>query len=170
MPFDATAHPAAADTVAAGKQALVGRAAVAARVAPIGGIAAASMRQATRWAGQHAALLLARVRRSSRTGAGRYVIAAEGLAAAGEMIARYRGGGRFTSDDEIARVTAVLRDLRVRDNAWPGWTRRTRTRTGGCGSTRPATQPGHVAAPAALLALASSCQHQVMARAMIRPA
>ena len=34
------------------------------------------------------------------------------------MIARYRGGGRFTSDDEIARLTAVLRDLRVRDDAW----------------------------------------------------
>jgi len=41
-----------------------------------------------------------------------------GLAAAGEMIARYRGGGRFTSDDEIARLTAALRDLRVRDDAW----------------------------------------------------
>ena len=47
VPFDLTAHCAAADMAAAGKQVLAGRAAVAARVAPIGGIAAESMRQAT---------------------------------------------------------------------------------------------------------------------------
>ncbi len=102
---------------AAGKQVLAGRAAVAARVAPVGGIAAESMRQATRRAEQHAAQLLAKVRRSSRIGAARHMIAAEGLATVGGMIVRYRGGGRFTSDDEIARITVALRDLRVRDDA-----------------------------------------------------
>ena len=78
---------------AAGKQVLAGRAAVAARLAPVGGIAAESMRQATRRAEQHAARLLTKVRRSSRIGAARHMIAAEGLAAAGTMITRYRGGG-----------------------------------------------------------------------------
>jgi hypothetical protein len=165
VPFDATAHPAAADMAAAGKQVLADRPAVAARVAPVGGIAAESMRQATRRAEQHVARLLAKVRRSSRFGAARHMIAAEGLAAAGEMIARYRGGGRFTSDYEVALLTVALRDLRVRDDAWARmdpahtdahlrlWTDVTRR-----------AQPGHVAAPATLLALASRRQHQVMAR------
>ncbi len=153
VPFDATAHPVAADMAAAGKQVLAGRAAVAARVAPIGGIAAESMRQATRRAEQHAARLLAKVRRSSRIGAARHMIAAEGLAAVGGMIVHYRGGGRFTSDYEIARITVALRDLRVRDDAWARmdpshtdahlrlWTDVVRR-----------AQPGYVAAPAALLA------------------
>ena len=66
VPFDATAHPVAADMAAAGKQVLAGRAAVAARVAPLGGIAAESMRQATRRAERHVAQLLAKVRKSGR--------------------------------------------------------------------------------------------------------
>ncbi len=153
VPFDPAAHPAAADMAAAGKQVLAGRVAVAARVAPIGGIAAESMRQATRRAEQHAARLLAKVRRSARIGAARHMIAAEGLAAVGQMITRYRGGGRFTSDDEIARITVALRDLRVRDDAWA---RMDPSQTDAhlrlwIDVTRRA-QPGHVAAPAALLA------------------
>ena len=165
VPFDATAHPVAADMAAAGKQVLADRAAVAARVAPIGGIAAESMRQATRRAGQHAARLLAKVRRSARIGAARYMIAAERLATVGGMIVRYRGGGRFTSDYEIARITVALRDLRVRDDAWARmdpshadahlrlWIDVTRR-----------AQPRLLAAPAALLAWASSRQPQVTAR------
>jgi len=39
------------------------------------------------------------------------------LAAVGAMIIRYRGGSRFTTDDEIARITVTLRDPRVRDDA-----------------------------------------------------
>jgi Domain of unknown function (DUF4192) len=85
------------------------------------------------------------------------MIAAEGLAAVGAMIARYRDGGRFTSDDEIARVTVALRDLRVRDDAWarmdpahaeqhqPLWIDVVRR-----------AQPGYVAASAALFVLANS--------------
>ncbi len=159
VPFDATAaDPAEAEALAAvGDRVLAGRAAVAARVAPLGGIAAESMRQATRRAEQHVARLLAKVRKSARLGAARQMIAAEGLAAVGAIIARYRDGGRFTTDDEIARITVALRDLRVRDDAWarmdPGhsgahqrlWTNVVRR-----------AQPGYVAAPAALLALASS--------------
>jgi hypothetical protein len=57
------------------------------------------------------------------------------LAAAGEMIARYRSGGRSTSDDEIARLTVALRDLRVRDDAWARMDPLTPTRTCSCGAT-----------------------------------
>jgi Domain of unknown function (DUF4192) len=155
VPFDtAAADPAEAEALAAvGDRVLAGRAALAARVAPLGGIAAESMRQATRRAEQHVTRLLAKVRKSSRLGAARHMIAAEGLAAVGAMISRYRDGGRFTSDDEIARITVALRDLRVRDDAWARmdpahadahqrlWIDVVRR-----------AQPGHVAAPAALLA------------------
>ena len=155
VPFDAVAaDPAEAEALAAvSDRVLATRAAVAARVAPLGGIARESMRQATRRAEQHIARLLAKVRKSARLGAARHMIAAEGLAAVGALIARYRDGGRFTSDDEIARITVALRDLRVRDDAWarmdPGhsdahqrlWTDVVRR-----------AQPGYVAAPAALLA------------------
>jgi hypothetical protein len=132
---------------------LADRAAVAARVAPLGGIAADSMRQATRQAEQHIAQLLAKVRKSARLGAARHMIASEGLAAVGAMIARYRGGDRFTSDYEIARIAVALRDLRVRDDAWARmdpahadahlrlWIDVVRR-----------AQPRYVAAPAALLA------------------
>jgi hypothetical protein len=81
------------------------------------------------------------------------MIAAEGLAAVGAMIARYRGGGRFTSDYEIARITVALHDLRVRDDAWARMDPR-----GADEHCRlwvdvvRRAQPGHVAAPAALLA------------------
>ena len=152
-PFDVTDHSDSAEMAAAGTHVLASRAAVAARVAPLGGIAAESMRQATRRAERHVAQLLAKVRASSRLGAARHMIAAEGLAAVGAMIARYRDGGRFTSDYEVARLTVALRDLRVRDDAWARmdpahagahlqlWTDVTRR-----------AQPGYVAAPAALLA------------------
>ena len=119
-PFDpAAADPAMAAALARlGGPVLAGRAAMAARVAPLGGIAAESMRQATRRAEQHIARLLAKVRKSARLGAARHMIVAEGLAAVGAMIARYRDGGRFATDDEIARISVALRDLRVRDDAW----------------------------------------------------
>ncbi len=167
VPFDtAAADPAEAAALASvGDRVLASRAAVAARVAPLGGIAAESMRQATRRAEQHIARLLAKVRKSARLGAARHMIAAEGLAAVGAMIARYRDGGRFTSDDEIARITVALRDLRVRDDAWA---RMDPSHAEGhqrlwIDVVRRA-QPGYVAASAALLALASGRQPQVTAR------
>ena len=155
VPFDAAAaDPAEAEALAAvGARVLASRTALAARVAPLGGIAAVSMRQATRRAERHIAQLLAKVRKSARLGAARHMIAAEGLAAVGAMITRYRGGGRFTSDYEVARITVALRELRIRDDAWARmdpayadehrrlWTDVVRR-----------AQPGYVAAPAALLA------------------
>jgi Domain of unknown function (DUF4192) len=152
VPLDPDLHSAAA-LADFGLPVLADRTALAARVAPLSGIAAESMRQATRRAEQHVAQLLAKVRKSARLGAARQMIATEGLAAVGAMIARYREGGRFTTDYEVARLTVALQDLRVRDDAWarmdPGhsaahqrlWTDVTRR-----------AQPGHVAASAALLA------------------
>jgi hypothetical protein len=154
VPFEPDPQAArAAALIGAGTPVLASRAAVAALVAPLGGIAAKSMRQATGRAERHVAQLLAKVRKSGRLGAVRHMIAAEGLAVVGAMIARYRGGDRFTSDYEIARITVALRDLRVRDDAWARmdpahaeahqrlWIDVTRR-----------AQPGYVAAPAALLA------------------
>ena len=136
-----------------GAPVLADRAALAARVAPLGGVTAESMRQATRRAERHVAQLLGKIRKSSRLGAARQMIAAESLAAVGAMIATYRRGGRFSTDYEIARITVALRDLRVRDDAWARmdpahaephlrlWIDVVRR-----------AQPGYVAAPAALLA------------------
>ena len=151
-PFDPET-PAAAAMTAAGMPVLADRAAVAARVAPLGGTDAVSMRQATRRAERHASRLLARVRKSARLGAARQMIAAAGLNAVGAMIAAYRGGGSYATDYQIAWVTVALRDLRVRDDAWARmdpahldahrrlWIDVTRR-----------AQPGYVAAPASLLA------------------
>jgi hypothetical protein len=151
-PFAADSRSAFALTRAGG-QVLADRAAVAARVAPLGGIDAESMRQATRRAERHVRQLLARVRKSSRLGAARRMIAAEGLNAVGSMIGTYRAGGRYATDYQLAWITVTLRDLRVRDDAWARmdpehadahrrlWTDVTRR-----------AQPGYVAAPASLLA------------------
>ena len=152
-PFDPGAHSAAAAMASAGNRVLADRAAVAARVAPLGGIAAQSMRQATRRAEQHASQLLAKVRKSARIGAVRQMIAAEGLNAVGAMIATYRAGGKYTTDYQIAWITVALRDLRVRDDAWarmdPAYLDAHRRLW--IDMTRRA-QPGYVAAPASLLA------------------
>jgi hypothetical protein len=153
VPFDAAADPAEAADLARVGPVLASRAELAARVAPLGGIAAVSMRQATRRAERHVARLLAKVRRSARLGAARHMIAAEGLAAVGAMITRYRDGGRFTSDDEIARITVALRDVRVRDDAWARMdpAHRAAHLRLWIDVTRRA-QPRYAAAPAALLA------------------
>src|SRR5215472_7759650 len=147
------ASTAAAALAAAGTSVLADRAEVTARVAPVGGSTAASMRQATRRAERHASQLLAKVRKSARLGAARQMIAAAGLNAVGAMIAGYRDGGSFATDYQIAWITVALRDLRVRDDAWARmdpahldahrrlWIEVTRR-----------AQPGYVAAPASLLA------------------
>jgi hypothetical protein len=151
--FDPDSGPASAALALTEPPVLADRAAVAARVAPLGGIAAVSMHQATRRAERHVSQLLAKVRKSARLGAARQMIAAEGLNALGAMIATYRGGGRYATDYQIAWITVALRDLRVRDDAWARmdpahldahrrlWIDMTRR-----------AQPGYVAAPASLLA------------------
>jgi hypothetical protein len=152
-PFDPGEHSAAVAMACAGTEVLADRAAVAARVAPLGGIAAESMRQATRRAERHVSQLLAKARKSARLGAARQMIASEGLNAVGSMIATYRTGGRFTADYEIGRMTVALRELRVRDDAWARMDpahRNAHLRLW-IDVTRRA-EPGYVAAPAALLA------------------
>jgi hypothetical protein len=144
----------AAGTIApTASQVLPDRAAVAARVAPLGGIAAESMRQATRRAERHVTRLLSKIRKSGRLGAIRHLIAAEGLAEVGAMITTYRAGGTFSTDYQIAWMTVALRDLRVRDDAWARMdpAHRDAHRRLWTDVTRRA-QPGYVAAPAALLA------------------
>jgi len=158
-PFDLAARQAGdalstPDAAAAPRaQVLPSRAAVAARVAPLGGSAAESMRQATRRAERHVTQLLAQVRKSARRGAARHLVATEGLAAVGDMITTYRAGGKFTTDSQLARMTVALRDLRVRDDAWARMdpAHRDAHRRLWIDVTRRA-QPGYVAAPAALLA------------------
>jgi hypothetical protein len=153
VPFDAAAHPASAALAGREAPVLADRAAMAARIAPLRGKTEQSMRQATRRAERHVAQLLGKVRKSARIGAARHMIAAEGLAAVGRMIAAYRQGDATATDYEVAWLTVALKDLRVRDDAWarmdPGnreahrrlWTDVVRR-----------AQPGYVAAPASLLA------------------
>jgi hypothetical protein len=81
------------------------------------------------------------------------MIAAEGLTAVRDMIGIYRKGGRCADDYQVAWLTVALKDMRIRDDAWarmdPGnsqahqrlWT-----------DVVKRAQPGHVAAPASLLA------------------
>ena len=118
VPFDLTAHPAAAAMSAAGNKALRDRAALAATIAPLGGLAEESMRQAVRRAERHAAdLIRAGAASGGRSGAaGR--VTAEGLRAVSEAIGAYRRGGRITGDERLAWLAVSLSDLRVRDDAW----------------------------------------------------
>ena len=118
VPFDLAAHPAAAAMSAAGNKALRDRAALAATIAPLGGLAGESMRQATRRAERHAAgLIRAGAASGGRSGAAERVTA-EGLRAVSEAIGAYRRGGRITGDDRLAWLAVSLSDLRVRDDAW----------------------------------------------------
>jgi hypothetical protein len=136
-PFDPGEHPAAETMAAAGSKVLRDRAALAATIAPLTGLAADSMRQATRRAERRVTALIRAGRGSGSRGgqaaggpasrdpgsadsAGSAVppVIGEGLRAVGDAIAVYRGGGRITSDDQIAWLAVSLADLRVRDDAW----------------------------------------------------
>jgi uncharacterized protein DUF4192 len=151
--FDAESHPASAAMATAGAQVLAGREALAASIASLAGSTAEQMRRATRRAEQHVTEVIAKVRKSARLGAARHMIASEGLAAVSDMIALYRGGGSYTTDYQLAWLSVALKDLRVRDDAWARmepkdsaahrrlWTDVVRRAV-----------PGHVAAPASLLA------------------
>jgi hypothetical protein len=152
-PFDVTDHPAALAMASEGSQVLASRAELAATVAPVEGEAAESMHRATRRAEEHAARLVARVMRAGRRASARRLIAVAGLDTVSEIIVRYRRGEAFRSCDDAAWLSLVLRDLRVRDDAWSRmdprhreahlrlWTDLTRR-----------ARPGYVSAPASLLA------------------
>src|SRR5258708_7327300 len=70
------------------------------------------------------------------------------------MIAVYRRHGA-TADYEIAWVTVALRDLWVKDDAWARMDPAHRDAHRRLRTNMVLTQPGHVAAPAPLLALAA---------------
>jgi hypothetical protein len=151
-PFDVTDHPAARAMAADGAQVLASREQLAATVRPVTGDAAERMRRSTREAEEHVATAVERVARSGRKAAVRRLIAAIGLPAVSEAISRYRAGGRLDLE-EVAWLSVMLRDLRVRDDAWARmrpehreahrrlWTDLTRL-----------ARPGYVRAPASLLA------------------
>jgi hypothetical protein len=154
VPYSPPGHPVTAQFAAAGAPpVLAGRAEMAATVAPVEGAAARSMDAATRRAEDRASLLIARAATSGRRGAGRRLLAGEGLDAVRRAIDAYRAGDRIPSDDEAAWLAHVLLDLRVRDDAWARmdpafvdehlrlWTDITRL-----------ARPGYVAPAAALLA------------------
>jgi len=152
-PFDVADHAAAAVLAGEGRKVLTDRAALAATIAPLGGLAAESMRQATRRAERHVTRLLGRVRKSARLGAARQLIATEGLAAVADMIAAYRGGGKYASDYQVAWLTVALRDVRVRDDAWARMDpRHTEAHLRLWTDVVRRAQPGRVAGPASLLA------------------
>ena len=153
-PFDVRDHPAALAMMAASAEAtvLASRDELVASLAPAGGEAGAAMHRATRRAEEQVARLLARIARSSRKGSGRRLIATSGLQAVTDAIKLYRGGDRIGTE-QAAWLTVVLRDMRVRDDAWSRmdpdkvtahlrlWTDLTLM-----------ARPGYVAAPASLLA------------------
>jgi hypothetical protein len=153
MPFDVSDHP-AAQTMAAAASARVlsSRDELAATVATVEGDVAEAMDRATRKAEEEVARLIARAARSGRQASISRLIATAGLRAVGEAIKRYRRGSTV-GPDTAAWLTVVLRDLRVRDDAWARmlpehrlahlrlWTDLTRM-----------ARPGYVCAPASLLA------------------
>lgn len=146
VPFDALAHPAAAALTTAGLPAYPDRAALSRSLAPFTGAAAESMRLATQRALRRGEqLVLAALRpktgdasappapapsasapgttrratsRRAAMEAPMRLFAEAGRRAARDAIAIYRAGGQITDDDQIAWLSVVLTDLRVRDDAW----------------------------------------------------
>jgi hypothetical protein len=153
VPFDVTDHPATQALAAGGSvQVLSSRSELAATVATVDGEVAEAMDRATRKAEEEVARLIARAARSGRQASIRRLIATAGVRAVYEAIKRYRRGSGV-SPETAAWLTVVLRDLRVRDDAWARmlpehrtahlrlWTDLTRM-----------ARPGYVCAPASLLA------------------
>jgi hypothetical protein len=118
VPFDPGVHPAAETMAAAGSKALRDRAALAATIAPVGGLAAESMRQATRRAERRATDLIRAAMGPRRPGGAIQPLIDEGLRAVADAIDVYRAGGRITSDNQLAWLAVSIADLRVRDDAW----------------------------------------------------
>jgi hypothetical protein len=132
---------------------LASRDELAATLAGRTGEAAESMRLAATNAEARVARLIARARRRSTPAAVRRAVATAGVEAVTSAIGAYRDDGTITDEDELAWLMVVLREMRVRDDAWARmdpahskahlrlWTDLTR-----------AASPGYVAAPASLLA------------------
>jgi hypothetical protein len=111
VPFGEATTAAETAVVASGMTALAGREDLAATIAPEAGPARAAMRQATASA-QHWAAELTRDPSTART-----QVTTSGCQLARAALAAYRDGGRL-SDTDAARLSVLLSDLRVRDEAW----------------------------------------------------
>jgi hypothetical protein len=112
--FDLNASALAAEAVFAGQVVLPDRSALVRQVAPVGGLARESMRQATERAEDRLAELV--VAEPAGVGGPATVLRA-GKAAVREALARGESGGRLT-DDEVAWLTLLLCHPPVRDFAW----------------------------------------------------
>ena len=154
VPYDVAGHPVtAAFSEAGAPPVLASREELAATVSALDGEAGGSMTQATLHAQERADRLVATATSSGGTAAARRLIATAGLDAAREAVDAYRAGSELSSDNDAAWLLLLLRDLRVRDDAWSRmdpdhqeahlrlWTDLTRR-----------ARPGYVAAPASLLA------------------
>ncbi len=152
--YDVAGHSVTSAFAEAGvRPVLASREELAGLVAPLDGPEGEAMFQAILRAEERGGRLIAQAAGSGRKGAGRRLIGTAGLDAVREAIDAYRAGGEFPSDADAAWLLVVLRDLRVRDDAWarmdPGhmeehlrlWTDLTRR-----------ARPGYVAASASLLA------------------
>jgi len=151
-PFDVTDHPIARAIAASGRRVLASRRELAATIAPADGDQATAMRSATRRAERQVTAGLRRPAVVSQRVARRRLVAAVGQPMIADAIGRYRAGDAV-GPESAAWLTVVLRELRVRDDAWSRmlpecnaahtrlWADLTRL-----------AQPGYVAAPASLLA------------------
>jgi hypothetical protein len=153
VPFDVSAHPAAAAMTAAGMPARPDRASLADSLAPLTGQAAESMRQATERAVLRAAELIASSSVPSGAPGGLWLAVEAGREAVRAAISIYRHGGRITDHDQLAWLTVTIADLRVRDDAWARMEPRHRTDHQRLWTdvARHACEP-YVPAPASLLA------------------
>jgi hypothetical protein len=114
VPFDGTTHPAAAALAAAGLAVRTDRAALAGTLAPLAGRDADSMSRAT----ERALLRAEELRASSLPPGDPWLVVEAGREAVRAAIGIYRRGGQIADHDQLAWLTVVLTDLRVRDDAW----------------------------------------------------
>jgi hypothetical protein len=138
VPFDVSAHPAAAAMTAAGMAARPDRASLGASLAPLTGRAAESMREATDRAELRAGKLIASSGAPGSASSGAqggapsrapggepsnalgslWLVVEAGREAVRAAISIYRHGGQITDHDQLAWLTVTISDLRVRDDAW----------------------------------------------------
>ena len=155
IPYDASDCPAAfAATERGAAPVLSSREALADTIAAAGGEEGESMRKAIRAAENRAARLASRMARENpnRKNA-RNAFAAAGVKAADEAIELYRGGEWFPSHSDAAWLAVMLHKLAVRDHAWARMDpTHLKDHLRLWADLTVLARPGHVAAPASLLA------------------
>jgi hypothetical protein len=155
-PFTVGNHPSEEAFAASRTPVLASREELAATLAPVVGETADLMHQATRTAEERSARLIARAARTGQRASVRRLMAAVGVEAVIEAVTSYRKGDSLPAGNALAWLSVMLRDLRVRDDAWARmdpdykdahlrlWTDLTRL-----------ARPGYIAPAASLLAFVS---------------